>query len=92
MRILDDMGYILETKCLTPEAMEKAVLSIQHEFKGTRQEDGLDVMFFNHVLAVCVNEVGIHLRRELSVDEKIFVGHQVYTFLITREGAEPWKT
>ncbi len=91
MRILDDMGYILDTKCLAPEALEEAVIAIQKELKVTRLEDSLNVLFFNHVLAVCVNGVGIHLRRELTVDEKIFVGHQVYTFLINRGEENPWK-
>lgn len=86
MRILDDMDHIQATKCLTPEALEKATLAVQEELNILRLEDGMTVLFFNRVMEFCAREIEASLSREVTIDEKIFIGHQVYNFLVTRSG------
>ncbi len=84
MQILDDLGYLFETNCLTPEALGGAVLAIRKKMISPRVEEGTNVLFFNQVLAHCVERVECHMRRELTVDERIFIGHQVYAYLMSR--------
>jgi hypothetical protein len=84
MQILDDLGYILETNCLTPEALEGVVGIIRKEPNLLPQEDSTNVVFFNQVLALCAEKVACHLRRELTVDERIFIGPRVYAYLMSR--------
>ncbi len=90
MRILDDMDHILETKCLTQDAMNRAVFTVQKELNLNRIENSLNVLFFNRMLELCALSIGAHLRREVTIDEKIYIGHQVYIFLVTRSQGEPW--
>ena len=84
LRPLDNMDYLLDAQCLTQEALEKADLALQKEMSVGALEGGPDILFFNRLLDHCAKEITAQLKREPTLEERIYIGRKVYAFLLTK--------